>query len=556
MKRFSTAVVCILMWFGLALAADPINLAGTYECNSNPQSVRKQMYLTIDFLNRQVPDFTQVFTTKESSFKLLPKDFMNAKKLKKNFAGQKAPGFGKFKSKFLFSNTYEFKLSNPRVKDGVIIADWEDNNAKKGECTIIAYPDGTLRILGLTSLTRDLSPDNVTLTRVVNALPSGAEPFVTPQAVADFLVNEADKLLVTPKVTPFDKELELKVDGARQIGDRVEIDMKLRNKSNYESLTLTVCQKPNNESFAEDSNGRVFSGASMYAKTPGTLMDHPAIKADKDKWVSFKVIVDNVNGRIDRFNKVGVYFAIAGGFFMDNHIGLIENLPVFQEMPEEIKPGSAAKKVAAETAKSNLQLELPQSKYVLVLGDNVNIRAAAASSAAVVGKAAEKAVLEFIAMEKGWLKVNYPAGSGNAAYISTKVARLVVAPALKLNSTDESTISFYNHTLDKNPTYGFESNTQLNFSGTPDKIIMTVASGVVYMDGRIREYHYQYRGKIENDHVLFTEKKIDEDGDWEKLPVPETVYAGEKEWTLRFDRVVYDAYSYDQETDQDWKLSE
>lgn len=81
----------MLMWFGLALAAEPINLAGTYECNSNPQSVRKQMYLTIDFLNRQVPDFTQVFTTKESSFKLLPKDFMNAKKLKKNFAGQKAP---------------------------------------------------------------------------------------------------------------------------------------------------------------------------------------------------------------------------------------------------------------------------------------------------------------------------------------------------------------------------------------------------------------------------------------------------------------------------------
>lgn len=321
-------------------AAEPIGLAGVYECNTNPESIRKQMYLTVDFLDATVPDFTQVFSGKESSFQLLPKDFMNAKKLKKCFAGQKAPGFGKYRSKYVFSNSSEFKLTNPRIKDGVIVADWVDQDGAKGECSIITYPDRTIRILGLTELTRDFSPDNVTLTMVEDRLPEGTEAYVTPPAVADFLLNEAEKYLIKPKVTSFEKQQEIKVGSARQVGNKVEIEMKLRNKSEYESLTITVCQKFGDESFAVDSNGKDYTPDVIYAQTPGSHGDDAAIKAEKGKWVPFKIIIDNIDGRVDRFKKVGVFFNIAGGFFMDNRIALIENLPVFQEMPEEIKPGN------------------------------------------------------------------------------------------------------------------------------------------------------------------------------------------------------------------------
>lgn len=320
-------------------AAEPIGLAGVYECNSDPESIRKQMYLTIDFMNCDVPDFTQVFTTKENSFRFLPKDFMNAKKLKKYFSGQKAPGFGKYRSKYVFSNTSEFKLTNPRIKDGVIMADWVDNDGAKGECTIIANPDRTIRILGLTELTRDFSPDNITLTMVEDRLPEGSEPFVTPPAVASYFLKEAEKRASKPKVTSFDKQQEIKVTSARQIGNKVEIEMKLRNKSEYESLTIAVCQEFGDESYAVDSEGKTYTPDDISAQTPGTHGGNAAIKAEKGKWVPFTVTIDNVDGRPDWFKKVGVFFNIAGGFFMDNRIALIENLPVSQDMPEEIKPG-------------------------------------------------------------------------------------------------------------------------------------------------------------------------------------------------------------------------
>lgn len=534
-----------------ALAADPINLAGVYECNTNPESVRKQMYLTLDFAGGSVPDLTQVFTGKEASFKLLPKDFMNAKKQKKAFAGQKAPGFGKFKSKFLFSNTYEFKLSNPRVKDGYILADWVDHDGSKGECKIIANPDRTLQILGLTKLTRDLNPDNVTLALVEDRLPAGAQPFVTPQPVADYLLGEARKLTATPKVTPFDKEIETKFESARQIGDRVEISMKLCNKSKYESLTLVVCPNRGDGSFAESKDGQIFDANSVYAVTPGTLMDDTAIKADKDKWVPFKIVVGNVKGKVDWMSKVGAFFSIAGGFFMDEHITLVENVPILQEMPEEIKPGYAEKKAAAAAAAS-VQLEIPQSKYVLVTGDNVNIRAAAASSGAVVAKGAKGAAYEFVAKEGTWLKIRT---DGRDAFISTQVARLVSAPALKLNSIDPVAPLTFNNETRVSGKSGFESYTELKFSGKPSALTMTFDSQVAYMDGRMRAYHLEYRGKIYGGCVVLTEKSVD-GNPFEPLSDPERVYAGEKEWTLRYSGLLYDAWQYDPETDQGWKLSE
>lgn len=51
MKRIALTALCVMMAILFAHAADSINLTGTYECNINPQSVKQQMHLTIDFVN-------------------------------------------------------------------------------------------------------------------------------------------------------------------------------------------------------------------------------------------------------------------------------------------------------------------------------------------------------------------------------------------------------------------------------------------------------------------------------------------------------------------------
>lgn len=166
---------------GLALgllSQAQINLAGVYEGEMNDNITRKRMYLNIDFLNG-VPDFTQIFTTKESPLKVLPKDFMNAKKLKKDFAGQHAPGFARYNSKTLFSSTEELMLTNPQLEDGILTAEWVNNEGKKGKCFIVANSDNTIQILGLTSLEPDFGPDNLRLTLVDNRLPDGTQPYIT-----------------------------------------------------------------------------------------------------------------------------------------------------------------------------------------------------------------------------------------------------------------------------------------------------------------------------------------------------------------------------------------
>ena len=69
---------------------------------------------------------------------------MNAKKLKKCFQGTKASGFGKYRERTLFSLTEEFRITNPHLKGGVIIADWENEVAKTGKVVIIPNEDGSI----------------------------------------------------------------------------------------------------------------------------------------------------------------------------------------------------------------------------------------------------------------------------------------------------------------------------------------------------------------------------------------------------------------------------
>lgn len=145
-----------------ASAQTKINLAGIYELNIKKDGGTHQMYLELDFVGQR-PDFTQTFTGKTSSFKLLPEDFMNAKKLKNRFKGTKAPGFGKYREKFLLSITEEFRITNPHIKKGVVIADWENDMGTTGKVIIIPNEDGSLVTYGLTQLDRSLSPDGMRL---------------------------------------------------------------------------------------------------------------------------------------------------------------------------------------------------------------------------------------------------------------------------------------------------------------------------------------------------------------------------------------------------------
>lgn len=196
-SSLKTILACVLSVLAALPAIAQINLAGVYEGEMKESGERKRMYLTVDFING-TKDFTQVFTGKESQFKILPKDFMNAKKLKKSFAGTVAPGFARYNSKMLFSDTEEVKITNPRFEDGVLTADWVNTDGAKGICYFKVLPDRSLQVLGLTSLGRLISPDPMVLTLTEDLLPAGAEPYVTPADKYDLIAYLYDRNILNP----------------------------------------------------------------------------------------------------------------------------------------------------------------------------------------------------------------------------------------------------------------------------------------------------------------------------------------------------------------------
>lgn len=166
MKHYllSVAVFASAMLFtnSTVSAQAKINLAGIYELNIKKDGGTHQMYLELDFINQR-PDFTQTFTGKTSALKFLPEDFMNVKKLKQRFKGTKAPGFGRYREKYLLSLKEEFRITNPHMKKGVVIADWENDMGTTGKVIIIPNEDGSIVTYGLTQLDRSLSPDGMRL---------------------------------------------------------------------------------------------------------------------------------------------------------------------------------------------------------------------------------------------------------------------------------------------------------------------------------------------------------------------------------------------------------
>lgn len=158
-----------------------VTLSGVYEgFDKNDQGETRQLYMILDF-EKGTPDFTQIFTTKESEFKMLPKDFMNAKKLNKAFAGTTAPGFAKFRDKVLFiANSEEVKITNPRSKRGIIICDWTNPRGETGKFAIIPLDNNAITTYGLTSFDQKISPNGLRLELVksttTNGKPGGLAP--------------------------------------------------------------------------------------------------------------------------------------------------------------------------------------------------------------------------------------------------------------------------------------------------------------------------------------------------------------------------------------------
>lgn len=285
MKAKQLLLTALVSVFALSASAQA-NLSGVYEADKGS----KQMYVDIDFLNGGVPDFTQQFRDKTAKFKIVPDDFMNAKKLKKNFAGTKSEGFVRFKEKTLWSTTTEMRLSNPVLKDGVLTADWESSEGEKGKCFVIANGDGSIQIKGLMKGDRSLTPDDVVLTLAKNKLPEGTAPYVTPKDKYDYIALEYKKMLGPQKGDAKNGIPKVRVTIAdwnmHRTGDKV---MFFPVWTNYSSKTIDgIVVNTNdfeaNEFAMVDGEGPYHTGGD---KTMFTL------PADKEK-VSFPMWVSKV----------------------------------------------------------------------------------------------------------------------------------------------------------------------------------------------------------------------------------------------------------------------
>ncbi len=236
MKRYLFAIAGLLI---ALMSSAQINVAGVYEGEMNDNITRKRMYANLDFLNG-VPDFTQIFTEKKAPMKILPADFMNAKKLKKSFAGQTAPGFLRYNSKTLFSSTEEIKLTNPRIEDGALACDWVNHDGETGKCFIIVNPDKTIQFLGLTTLDPDLGPDNLVLTQVEDKLPASAQPYVTAPELLSYINNRYCREILWKVKVDSKKGLSglsatVNPDQVRRIGKNILVPIQFYNSSSKEA---------------------------------------------------------------------------------------------------------------------------------------------------------------------------------------------------------------------------------------------------------------------------------------------------------------------------------
>ncbi|GEM_PF-3446043 len=259
MKRLLLTVTSLLI--GLTSHAQ-VNLAGVYEGDMNDNVTRKRMYANLDFLN-EVPDFTQIFKEKKAPMKILPSDFMNAGKLKKNFTGQSAPGFIRFNSKTIFSSTEELKLTNPRIEDGVLAADWVNNAGAKGKCFIIVNPDKSIQFLGLTTLAKDLGPDNLVLTQVEDKLPRDKQPYVTGPELLEYVNKRYHREILWRLHIDSSKGMSgvrpsVNIGQVRRIGNNILLPVQFHNKASKKASPYFGSHNPFERNELAAINGSPF----------------------------------------------------------------------------------------------------------------------------------------------------------------------------------------------------------------------------------------------------------------------------------------------------------
>ena len=160
----------------LAASAQAAGPRGVYEGADKADGLTRQGYMEIDISGASVPDFSQTFKKGgKYSFKLLPPDFM--KKPSQYFAGKKATGFVKFRSKILISNTETLMLSDPEPAEGGYRLRWASDMGKTGTCTLHVRADGTLWFTGLGTFHESIGPDRLVFER--QAEPSAKKPYLS-----------------------------------------------------------------------------------------------------------------------------------------------------------------------------------------------------------------------------------------------------------------------------------------------------------------------------------------------------------------------------------------
>lgn len=148
-------VACVL-----AAGAQAQEPCGVYEAADKVDGLTRQGYMEINIKEPAVPDFSQTFVKGAThSFSLLPSDFM--KKPSRYFAGKKATGFIKYRSKILISNTETLMLTDPEPVNGGYKLNWTSDMGKTGTCTMTIAADGTLWFTGLGTFDKSIGPDKL-----------------------------------------------------------------------------------------------------------------------------------------------------------------------------------------------------------------------------------------------------------------------------------------------------------------------------------------------------------------------------------------------------------
>lgn len=152
-------VACVL-----AAGAQVQEPCGVYEAADKVDGLTRQGYMEINIKEPAVPDFSQTFVKGAThNFSLLPSDFM--KKPSRYFAGKKATGFIKYRSKILISNTETLMLTDPEPVQGGYRLKWASDMGKTGTCTMTIAADGTLWFTGLGTFDKSIGPDKLVFVR-------------------------------------------------------------------------------------------------------------------------------------------------------------------------------------------------------------------------------------------------------------------------------------------------------------------------------------------------------------------------------------------------------